>query len=82
MSNLPNASDDRCVHDLVRNQCAICKQPKRSVNKPEPFDVDELPSKPFEAQFRSRCPGCDGQIYEGDQIVMFHSKAYHDDCVS
>ncbi len=33
-----------------------------------------------EATFESRCPFCDGQIYEGDKIICYEGEWMHEQC--
>jgi hypothetical protein len=39
----------------------------------------ETPGPAFPASFQSECAGCDGAIWEGDEIRMFQGEAYHDE---
>lgn len=65
----------RCRHELILDQCGLCK-PRPPASPPagtDPFEsaTDEAGSgkgRWFRANFDSECSGCDGAIWEGEDI--------------
>lgn len=55
---------DRCPHDLLRAQCALCTPQRRGT--PAWDDIDFGPW--FSARFESECDECGGPIQAGDDI--------------
>ena len=59
--------DQRCRHDFLPGQCAICSGAVLAERDLSPEPTQE--PTPFAARYRGRCPGCGADIETGDAIV-------------
>lgn len=59
-------TDERCVHEMIVGQCAICRPRVRAADA---FD-DPAPQlgPPFEAMYAGVCSDCGDRFDEGDEI--------------
>lgn len=69
----------RCRHELIKDQCGLCT-PRRAPRSADPFAVAVEKGPWFPARFDSECSGCDGAIWEGEDIRADGSGGWEGRC--
>jgi len=67
-------SETRCIHELLVDQCAICRP--RPAPAMDPFDGPDDRGPWFEAEYDDTCADCGWEICPGDTIRASGSGGY------
>lgn len=58
----------RCIHELLIDQCALCRPRPAPVSTVDPFDVPDERGPWFEAAWENTCSECGRETLPGDEI--------------